>query len=126
MKRGIPITSLNIMMASFSHNTLKQYNASLKAWWAYCSIKGIDYCNSNTSQVIEYLTEKFNSGANYSTLNSHRSALSILLGQEVTCNESVKRFFKGVYRLKPPAPKYNNTWNPNNNNNNKSSLFAKK
>ncbi|CAG9137648.1 unnamed protein product [Plutella xylostella] len=39
MKRGIPITSLNIMMASFSHNTLKQYNASLKAWWAYCSIK---------------------------------------------------------------------------------------
>lgn len=99
-------------MASFSINTLNQYNTSLKSWWLYCEGKGLDYCNSHTNQLLEFLTEKFNSGASYSTLNSYRSALSILLGQDVTCNDYIKRFFKGVYRVKPPAPKYQTTWNP--------------
>lgn len=99
-------------MASFSTNTLNQYNSSLKSWWLYCKNKGLDYCVSNTTQLIEYMTEKFNSGASYSTLNTYRSALSILLGQEITCNDTIKRFLKGVYRLKPPAPKYDTTWDP--------------
>lgn len=101
------------MMASFSTNTLNQYNSSLKSWWLYCKDKHLDYCNSSTTILIEFLTDKFNSGASYSTLNSYRSALSILLGQEVTCNDCIKRFFKGVYRMKPPTSKYNTTWNPN-------------
>lgn len=100
-------------MASFSTNTLSQYNSSLKSWWLYCKNKDLDYCDCNTAQLIEYMTEKFNSGAGYSTLNSYRSALSILLGQEITCNDTIKRFFKGVYRMKPPAPKYDTTWDPN-------------
>lgn len=100
-------------MASFSENTMNQYNSSLKSWWHYCNSKGLDYSKVNSAQVIEYLTEKFYFGASYSTLNSYRSSLSILLGQEITCCDNVKRFFKGVYRLKPPASKYNETWNPN-------------
>lgn len=99
-------------MASFSSNTIKQYNTALKSWWLYCKNKGTDYCDSNVTHVIEYLSEKFNSGANYSTLNSYRSALSVLLGQEITCNNLIKRFFKGVYRIKPPAAKYKATWDP--------------
>lgn len=101
------------MMASFSPNTLTQYNSSLKSWWSYCHNKGINFCDSNTTQLLKFLTEKFQAGASYSTLNSHRSALSILLGQDITCNDNIKRFFKGIYRLKPPAPKYNTTWDPN-------------
>lgn len=100
-------------MASFSTNTLNQYNSAIKSWWQYCNNKSIDFCSSNTTQLIEYLTDKFNSGASYSTLNSYRSALSILLGHDITVNDCIKRFFKGVYRLKPPAPKYNTTWDPN-------------
>ncbi|CAH2223121.1 jg66, partial [Pararge aegeria aegeria] len=113
LKRGVPIISLEIVMASFSSKTLNQYNSYLKSWWLYCNNKGLSYCDSNVTQLIEFLTEKFNSGAGYSTLNSYRSALSILLGQEITCQDNVKRFFKGVYRKKPPAPKYDTTWDPN-------------
>lgn len=112
LSHEVPEESLDIMIASFSKNTLTQYNHILKSWWQYCNNKGTDYLHSNTKLFITFLTEKFNSGASYSTLNSYRSALSIILGQEVTCNDATKRFFKGVYRIKPPAPKYNTTWNP--------------
>nr|XP_049696458.1 uncharacterized protein LOC126054527 [Helicoverpa armigera] len=112
VRRGIPSVSIDIMMASFSSNTLNQYNSSLRSWWLYCKDNKLDFCDSNSTILLQYLTEKFNLGASYSTLNSHRSALSILLGQDVTCNDNTKRFFKGVYRLKPPLSKYNATWDP--------------
>lgn len=100
-------------MASFAPNTMSQYNSAINLWWQYCNIKGIDYCNATNTQIIDYLTEKFNAGASYSTLNGYRSALTTLLGHEITLNDCIKRFFKGVYRLKPPMPKYDYTWDPN-------------
>lgn len=100
-------------MASFAPNTMNQYNSAIQSWCQYCDENCFDFFNANTTQLIKYLTEKFSHGASYSTLNCHRSALSILLGHEITVNDCVKRFFKGVYRLKPPAPKYNTTWDPN-------------
>lgn len=100
-------------MSSFSVNTLNQYNSSLKSWWQYCNENNIDFYEPNISQLLEYLTIKFNSGAGYSTLNTHRSSLSILLRYDVNENDCIKRFFKGLYRLNPPAPKYNSTWDPN-------------
>lgn len=30
---------------------------------------------------------------------------------QVGSDERIKRFFKGFYRLRPPLPKYNYTWN---------------
>ncbi|KAL0831119.1 hypothetical protein ABMA28_001990 [Loxostege sticticalis] len=102
-----------MLMASFSNSTLNQYNSAIKSWWKYCKSKDIDFLNSNSAHLLEYLTDKFNSGASYSSLNSCRSALSTLLGQDITTNNCIKRFFKGVFRLKPPAPKYDTTWDPN-------------
>lgn len=54
----------------------------------------------------------FDSGAKYGTINSHKSALSLLLGK-VLDDDRIKRFMKGVYRMRPLNPKYHVTWNPN-------------
>lgn len=37
------------------------------------------------------------------------STISLILGSEVQ-NEIIKRFFKGLSRLRPPKPKYDSTW----------------
>lgn len=66
---------------------------------------------TSVNNIIRFLTELFYDGAQYGTLNSCRSALSLILGSQVTDNDSVKRFFKGIGRLRPPLPKYNVTWN---------------
>lgn len=64
--------------------------------------------------VIDFLTEMFDNGHGYSSLNSARSALSSFLcsntGLTIGKFPSVTRFMKGVYELKPPIPKYTCIW----------------
>lgn len=38
--------------------------------------------------------------------------ISFVLGPEMGQDENVKRFFKGLSRLRPPEPKYESTWDP--------------
>lgn len=100
-------------MASFATNTLNQYSSSLKAWWLFCQNNNLNFSHATMSDVLLFLTEKFEGGIGYSTLNTHRSALSIILGKKVIDDDCINRFLKGAYKIKPPCPKYNITWDPN-------------
>lgn len=100
------------MIASLSNNTQLQYSVTYKLWWSYCSNIGNDPYNCSKSAVLLFLNEQFHQNASYGTLNSHRSALSLLLGSCISSDDQIKRFFKGVYKLKPNMPKYVGTWNP--------------
>ncbi|XP_047029537.1 uncharacterized protein LOC124637219 [Helicoverpa zea] len=100
------------MLASLSDNTKKQYSVSYKAWWQFCNINNINPFEGTVAKVISFLTEQFNKGASYGSLNSHRSALSLLLGNNIGSDECVKRLLKGAYKLKPSKPKYTHTWDP--------------
>lgn len=80
-------------------------------------------------------------------MNSHPSALSLLLGNKIGSNEQISRLVKRTYKQRPSLPKYNFIWDPqvvldylsewypnnnlpldqinqNNNNNNNSILLA--
>lgn len=57
-----------------------------------------------------FLTEYYNSGSQYGTLNSCRSALSLIMGRQIGDDDRIKRLFKGFFRLRPPLPKYSVTW----------------
>ena len=65
-------------------------------------------------QVVEFLTEIFNSGQYYSAINTARSALSVILSDEKSNNigkgQFVKRFMKGVLELRPPMARYDYIW----------------
>lgn len=98
------------MLASLSENSLKQYDTCLKKWFIFCKTNNIDLYETSVTQVISFLTQLYESGAQYGTLNSCRSALALILGQETSNDDCVKRFFKGVFRMRPPLPKYNITW----------------
>lgn len=101
------------MLASLSDGSVKQYDVYLKKWWLFCQSKNLDIYVASVPTIIYFLTDLFNSGSQYGTLNSCRSALSLLLGPNITKDDRVHRFFKGVYRLRPPLPKYNATWDTN-------------
>lgn len=100
------------MLASFSDSTIKQYNTSLKLWWQFCISNNIDIFEPSKDSILTFLTTCFNNGCGYSSLNSHRSALSAFLGNNVGSNVCVKRLLKGAYKMKPTKPKYSNTWDP--------------
>lgn len=100
------------MIASLSKNSIKQYDVAIRRWVLFCENNHTDIYEASIPQVIYFLTELFNCGLQYGSLNSHRSALSLILGSRVGSDDRITRLFRGFYRLRPPTPKYDITWDP--------------
>ena len=66
------------------------------------------------NEVVQFLTELYESGYSYETINSARSALSALCelqdGYSVGTHPTICRFMSGVFNLRPTKPKYRETW----------------
>ncbi|XP_059612599.1 uncharacterized protein LOC132259072 [Phlebotomus argentipes] len=111
-RKGIPSESHEIVLQSLSESSWKQYNTGWKKWWEFCTDNNLDPFETNTESVFRFLTTEFNKGVSYGTLNSYRSALSMIVGSWLAQDEGLKRFFKGVVRIRPSKPKYDSTWDP--------------
>lgn len=99
-------------MASITDSTLKQYSSGLKAWWEFCLSDNLDPFNPSVESVLKFLTCQFNKGLSYSSLNTYRSAVAQIAKPGLANDSRLKRFFKGVYSLRPSLPKYTDTWDP--------------
>jgi hypothetical protein len=110
LRRSVPPGAIHIMLASLTETSFKQYNTCLKKWYLFCSKYNIDLYQPSIPKIIFFFTIMFEAGAQYGTLNSCRSALSLILGRQISEDDRIKRFFKGIFRLRPPLPKYNLTW----------------
>lgn len=99
-------------MKSIAEGTLKQYNKAVKLWWIFCQKNRCDLFNCSTPELLQFFSKTVENVKSYSTLNVYRSALSLLMGNELGKNVTISRFFKGVANLKPSQPKYNTTWDP--------------
>lgn len=113
MRRNVPLSSVEIMLGSISSSSYKQYEVYWKKWFDYCNRNKINLYEASISSVLEFLTELYNNGSQYGSLNSSRAALSLILGPSISEDTLLTRFFKGVFRLRPPAPKYDITWDTN-------------
>lgn len=60
---------------------------------------------------MNFLLYKFNRGASYGSLNTDRSAIALIIDQNISNDPIIKRFFKGIFRLRPSKPKYDKIWN---------------
>lgn len=98
------------MVNSLATTTLKQYQASLKLWWEFCSKNNIPAFEALTPDILRFLNKRFEKGASYGTLNTIRSAISHISTRDLAQDKLITRFFKGIYRQKPPRPKYSTTW----------------
>lgn len=76
--KGASNESLDILLDSLSTATLKQYDSSLKASLSFSDENRINLFEPSTSDIINFLTKKFNEGVKYGTLNSCRSAISLI------------------------------------------------
>ncbi|XP_043277066.1 uncharacterized protein [Venturia canescens] len=110
LEQGVPAEALSIMRASLSRATADQYSSALNPWFKYCVDKGFDCFNPTRAAILGYLTTKYEEGASYGTLNSARSAISLVSRNKVGEDVTVRRFLRGVAKLRPPKPKYTFTW----------------
>lgn len=99
------------MIGSLAPNTKKQYDCYYKEWFNFCKTYNVDYLAASVPNVLYFLTKQYNSGYKYGSLNCCKSALSCILGRTIINDDRITRFMKGVYRTRPPQPKYEFTWN---------------
>ncbi|CAH2011600.1 unnamed protein product [Acanthoscelides obtectus] len=111
--RGISDEAVETIIDSISTATISQYACTYRLWYKYCEEKQIPVFQANVLQVIEFLQNIINTTElNYGSLNSHRSAISLISSDSLGSHPLIKRFMKGVARRRPMNPRYRFTWNP--------------
>lgn len=110
--RLAPDIACPTILASLADSTLKQYNAPLKAWWIYCQSTNTPVFSPNITQALTFLTKELQRVGSYASLNTTRSAISLLSPDQIGNHALVKRFCKGASVLKPTAPRYDMVWDP--------------
>ena len=115
--RGLSKETREILMSSWRDSTKKQYWTYQKKWVSFCDKRHINIFETNVNNVLTFLTELFHNGLGYSSLNTARCALSSFLQLDDSSNIGshplIRRFFKGVFVLRPTLPRYNVTWDVN-------------
>lgn len=101
------------MISSIGEKTIKQYSNCYKKWWDYCLKQKISPYTYGINSVLNFLLSCFNEGLSYSSINTYRSSLALILNFSQHDGNTIKRFLKGVYNKRPSTPKYSTTWDPN-------------
>lgn len=98
------------MLSSLAESTIKQYEGPLRSWHNFCRTFNKNDFRPSATDVLHYLQELLIRKASYGTINTHRSALSLISHDKIGEHPLISRFLKGVFRSKPPEPKYRGTW----------------
>ncbi|XP_030745181.1 uncharacterized protein LOC115890768 isoform X2 [Sitophilus oryzae] len=113
IRKGVPVTAIEIIEASISKGTLKQYTSCYKKFWQFCADSNRDPLVYKLETYLDFLSDALKEGLSFSVVNSYRSALNLIFSPISNNDEKViNRFVKGVSNIRPPGPKYKITWDP--------------
>ncbi|KAJ8913352.1 hypothetical protein NQ315_008742, partial [Exocentrus adspersus] len=113
LKRKVPEESLPILLESLSSTTKKQYNTVYKAWWEFCGNYNIPLYEATVADILHFLQRQYSGKKlSYSSFNTYRSALALILPGDIGKDIHIRRFLKGMSNLRRPRRRYNFIWDP--------------
>ncbi|CAD6233492.1 GSCOCG00007221001-RA-CDS, partial [Cotesia congregata] len=110
LQKGSPGESIDVILASLSDSSIKQYESALQQWSDFCGANKLKILEPDSEKLLRFLSIKQKEGASYSALNTLRSAVSLIAREKIGEDPLVSRFMKGAFKLKPATPKYGTTW----------------
>jgi hypothetical protein len=112
---GFSLRAANLILSSWRSGTNKQYSSVWQKFCGWCYSKQVHPVQASLAHVAEFLTQEFDTGKCYRTINMYRSALSSVLPpidrKPVGQHPIIIRLLKGIFNEKPPLPRYTATWN---------------
>ena len=112
--RGFSEKAISVMQQSRRPGTQNAYNSSWNKWHCWCVERGLDPFQSTLESIVNFLSELLDSGLEYSTINGYRSSISAfhkeIDGSKIGQHPIIKQFMAGAFNMKPPQPRYNDTW----------------
>ena len=114
--QGLSDEVVGLLLGGIRPTTCASYQSSWNSWLNWCRRFNKDPLSGTLNSVLEFLTAEFRSGKAYRSLNVTRSMLSGTLGKidgvPIGRHPLVSMLMKGAYVAKPPMPRYNHTWDP--------------
>ena len=111
---GLSERVVSIIQNSWRESTELAYSSAWKQWISWCVEWNVNPLSAPLSEILEFLCKQFDTGKQYRTINTFRSAISMtheeVDGLRVGQHPLVTRFPMGVVNSCPPAPRYSSTW----------------
>ena len=111
---GLDADDLNFLSNHLSLVTQTGYGYVFKRFQNFCRSRGQDPFVCDPTIIVKYIRSLYDGGAAYSTVNHHRSCISKFhagFGHlSVGSHPMISQAVKAVFRLRPPLPKYINTF----------------
>ena len=108
--QGILQESADIICKSWRKRTAKSYESAWKRWVSWCDQRNTNPLSASLADILQFLTDLYKEGKEYSTVNTHRSAISMshmsIDGVVVGKHPTVCRLMQGSFNSRPPRPKY--------------------
>ena len=98
-------SSNDTSQAALRPSTILIYKSYQTKWNNYCMQNNISHIQPKISELLDYFTHLYNSGASYSVLNSNKSTLSHIVFlppySSILEHPQIIKYFKDAYNLKP-------------------------
>ena len=105
VEKGISNTAANLILDSRRSDTTANYQSVWKKWVSWCSERQIDPVTCSMNFVLNFLGNLFENKHEYSSINSHRSAISayhnLVEGKPVEQHISVCNLMTSVFNKNP-------------------------
>ena len=103
-----------LITASRRDGTISHYQSVWNKWSSWCSRKQNDPVRGSINQVIEFLSDAFDEGLEFSTIAGYRSAISAyhdpIDGVVVGKYPLISSLMSGIHNKRFPQPKYTFIW----------------
>ena len=113
-EEGLSERASDLMVSSRREGTLPNYSSAWNKWVSWCAEQNVDPVRCNVNWILDFLVFLFESGYEYRTICTYRSAISALHnnieGRPVGEHPQVSSLITGVFNNRPPQPKYNFIW----------------
>ena len=113
MQTDVCCKTADIIMQLWLKGSVNQYSTSLRTWIVLCGKWNINPYDPPVTRVLDYLTSLFERGLSYDAINMAKSAISGITsprnGISLGCQLLISRFMKGIFKSRPPVPRYEST-----------------
>ena len=105
----------NLIIKSRRSSSNSNYESAWGKWAGWGAERKIDPFCSNIHQILEFLSQLFQNGLQYRTINNYRSAISAfhehIQGKPVGEHPRICSLVVGAFNSRPPQPRYCFIWN---------------
>ena len=112
--QGLSEQASDLILKSWRSKTSKSYDSLFGQWNRWCSERGSDPFSGPVSEVANFLASLYQKGYQYNSINVYRSAISSVHekvdGISIGQHPIITRLVKGIFNVRPPLPRYSNTW----------------